>query len=363
MLQHSIVISRNFLFLILSAFLFSCKSEKKQDPVSIKEAKEFAIQLQSSIEKREAGFYNNAIDKAYFLKKAGLKDAGDKGKAFGEGIAGKLNIGTQLVNSLSKKGLYQLVKQYEKENKQHLIFRLYDNGSLNYHDIELIKKGAEVKISDLFVYTSGELLSETIHNLYQQMMKLMDKPNSEDEEWLNKLPAMRVKMNKGDYEGALQDYESLPEKIKKLRAIALMRIMITSGLADEAQYSAAIEAYQQQFPNEPNMHLVLIDGYIMKKEYDNAFQAVNKLDSMINKDPFLDYYRYLLSNLKKDNASSVNYLSRFVKNFPDFEDGILEFILTYREVNETSKADSLIKEYRLHSGFDQARLERELQRN
>ncbi|HNC39184.1 MAG TPA: hypothetical protein PK492_07445, partial [Chitinophagaceae bacterium] len=90
------------------------------------------------------------------------------------------------------------------------------------------------------------------------------------------------------------------------------------------------------------------------------FESVNKLDEMINKDPFLDYYRYLISNLKKDNTNAKKYLVSFVNNFPDFEDGILELILTYREDGEKEKADSLIKSYKLHSAFDQERLKKEL---
>lgn len=356
-----------FYFAFISLILLSCKTKNNKaantpfETATNSEAKDFAKRLQSSIEKKDATFFDDAIDKEAFLKKIGLIDNGKDASAFKKGLTDKMNIGTQLINSITKNGSYQLVKQYEKDKIQHLIFRLYDQGSLNYHDLELGKHDKEVKIDDIYVYTSGELLSETLSTLYNQMKSLMESGQVSDEDnWLSIVPQIRQKMRTGNYQGALRDFRSLPEKIQKLKSLSLMLIMITSGLNDDAAYSAAIDDYQLRFPNEPNMHLILIDGYIIKKEYDKAFESVNKLDERINKDPFLDFYRYLISNLKKDNTNAKKYLVSFVNNFPDFEDGILELILTYREDGEKEKADSLIKSYKLHSAFDQERLKKEL---
>ncbi len=356
-----------FYFAFISLILLSCKTKNNKaantpfETATNSEAKDFAKRLQSSIEKKDATFFDDAIDKEAFLKKIGLIDNGKDASAFKKGLTDKMNIGTQLINSITKNGSYQLVKQYEKDKIQHLIFRLYDQGSLNYHDLELGKHDKEVKIDDIYVYTSGELLSETLNTLYNQMKSLMESGQVSDEDnWLSIVPQIRQKMRTGNYQGALRDFRSLPEKIQKLKSLSLMLIMITSGLNDDAAYSAAIDDYQLRFPNEPNMHLILIDGYIIKKEYDKAFESVNKLDERINKDPFLDFYRYLISNLKKNNTNAKKYLVSFVNNFPDFEDGILELILTYRDDGEKEKADSLIKSYKLHSAFDQERLKKEL---
>ena len=45
------------------------------------------------------------------------------------------------------------------------------------------------------------------------------------------------------------------------------------------------------------MQLILMDAYFMRKEYDKVMGAINAVDKMINKDPFLDYYRYLCYNV------------------------------------------------------------------
>ncbi len=340
----------------VSLFVLSCG--QKQVPATAADAKNFARQLQSSIEKRSPDFFNTAIDKKKFLKKAGL-GSGKNARSFGSGIEDRLNMGTTMINSLSRKATYQLVKQYEKDKKQHVLFRLYDDGSLNYHDIELIKSGSSVKIDDIFIYTSGEYLSETIKGLFEQMKGIMDKGSNSFEKntVITDLPRMRKLMNEGKYEEAVSIYESLPPDIRKLRAVQIIHVLISSGLDDTEKYSDAIEEYKKLYPDEPNMHLLLLDGYVLKKEYGKAMFSINEMDRMINKDPFLDYYRYLVYSHQQDDVNSKICIERLVKNMPDFEDGMLELIGTYLEEKNKIAADDWIKKFRLKSSFDQDRLD------
>src|SRR5688572_10441697 len=89
----------------LSLSLFSCGGSP-EEPVTAQHAKDFARQIQSSMEKRQAAFFDNAFDKKKFLKKAGLPNERDA-RAFSSALEDKLNMGTQLINSISEKGTYQ----------------------------------------------------------------------------------------------------------------------------------------------------------------------------------------------------------------------------------------------------------------
>ena len=146
--------------------LASCQSEKST-PVTAAEAREFAHQLESSIERKDPAFFDNAISKKTFLKRANLpeKDVDASGLTLGQ----SMKLGTSILGSTTNKIQYKLVKQYSKDSVQHLLFRLYIDGSLNYHDMELIKVGKEVQIADMFVYLTGETLSQTVHSLYHQL--------------------------------------------------------------------------------------------------------------------------------------------------------------------------------------------------
>ena len=133
--------------------------------------------------------------------------------------------------------------------------------------------------------------------------------------------------------------------------------MIASGLDNDEKYEAAINEYTTLYPNEPNMYLLLLDGYIIKKEYDKALYSVNEMDKMINKDPFLDYYRYLIYNMQDDSIHARSSIEMLMKNMPGFEDGMLEIIAYSLKEKNTTLADKWIKEYRLHKSFDQQKLE------
>jgi len=358
-LQFSLIRTLAF-FLLAGPVLISCK-QTEQKRVTADEAKTFAKKLESSIEKREAGFMDEAIAKETFMKKAGIGSS-KEARAFGSGIEQGMKMGTSITRSISKKATYQLVKQYEKDQKQHVLFRMYDDGSLNYHDIELIRDGKDIKIADIFVYTTGEFLSETIKGLYTQMKDVMDNKSvkSSSANWSQKLPEMRQLMSQGKSEEALAIYNELPSEIQRMRAVQIIHVLISSGLNDMSKYSAAIEEYKTLYPNEPNMHLLLLDGYIMNKEFDKALDGVNQLDKMINSDPLLDYYRYLCYTLKEKPDSAKMALEKLVKNKPDFEDGILEMIVINIDDKNNAGADQLIAKYKLNSSFDQEKLEQVL---
>lgn len=343
---------RNLFFSSLLALaIVSCRSESK--PVSPEEAKAFARKIESSIERREPEFFDEALDKQSFLKKAGMGNSRDA-KAFGSGVQQGMKMGSTIVSSVSKKGTYKLLRIYEKDNVQHALFRLYDDGSLNYHDIELKRSGKDVKIADIFVYTSGELLSETIRGLYDEMMLTKGEISASSlSSWASKLPEMRRLMTSGQAEEALDIYNELPAKVKNMRAMQIMHVLISSGLDDMDQYNAAIEQYKKLYPNEPNMQLLLLDGYIIKKQYDQALDGINEIDKMVQKDPMLDYYRYMVYNLKEDKAKGRTHLIAAMKQMPDFEDGMLELIALYIGEKDTKTANEYIEKFRATSAYDQ----------
>lgn len=283
-------------------------------------------------------------------------------RSFGSGVEEGMSMGTTITRSISRKATYQLVKIYEKDKVQHAIFRLYDDGSLNYHDIELKKLGKEVKIADMFIYASGEYFSETIKGLYEQLQGVKDNKGIKGNafNWASKLAEMKTLMTQGQTEEALAVYEGLPGEIKQMRAIQIMHVMIASGLDDLERYNDAIEEYKTLYPNEPNMQLLLLDGYFIKKEYDKALAGINEIDKMINKDPFLDYYRYLTYNMLEDKEKAKACLLRVMKVYPDFQDGMMQLIITYINEEDKKEANVWIEKYRMTSAFDQQELKNTL---
>lgn len=331
----------------------SCKQEEK--PLTKEEVRDFAKKIEISIGKRESRMLDEAIDEKAFFKKMDL-ESGKDANSFQSGLKQNMKMGTKITASLTAKGTYSMIKQYEKDKVHHLLFRLYDDGSINYHDYELKRTNGQPKVADIFIYMSGENLSETLKNLFDQFKdEFRESSNNESMRWIKRMPEVRSLIIAGKHQEALEIYDHMPDKIKKSRTFQIIHVEISSGLSDE-KYSQAIAEYESLYPNEPNMQLLLIDGYILRKDYTKALNAVNELDKMIDKDPLLDFHRAMCYTLMKDDLKRTEYLERLVKNLPDFEAGILELLADYLETSEFEKAKPLIDGFKSKSEFNQSTL-------
>jgi hypothetical protein len=328
---------------IMILFTVACSEPEK--PATKEEAAQFAQSLESSMNKHSAAKFNEALDLAALEKR--IYASGDS-KIDSRIVTGAMKelksgqLGTQIMQALGKKGTYQLVKQYEKDNNQHLIFRMYADSKLNYHDLELIKKKDQVKISDAFIYMTGENLSATLAQSALLMTENFDNLTELDKTRLNNIKRIRQLINKEEYTKAQSLYKELPATLRQSKLFQLMHVQIASGLGSDEYLKAMVE-YQQAYPNAPNMYLLMIDAYILKEEHANALQAVNQLDSLINKDPFLDYYRGLIYKLMGNKEKQREHLELLDAHMPNFSDGTIELLVTYLDAKETDKAVKLVQ--------------------
>jgi len=337
-------------FLLYVLFVTACSEQEK--PVTKQEASEAAAALTQSMAHRDVSVLNDMLDFDALEKKV-MDESGHKLKAaFVAGAFTSLRSGDftlQITRSLGEKGTYELVKQYEKNNHQHLIFRMYNN-LLNYHDFELIKKGKDVKIADIFIYTTGENLSYT---LAQSLLSMSDQPvtGKLDNDVIQKIQLLKKYIHDKEYEKADDLYKSLPALIREQKLYKIVQIQIASGLGND-QYLKALTNFQQEYPDAPNMYLLMLDAYFLNKDYAGALRCVNNLDTLINKDPFLDYYRGLIYKLQKDPTNQLACLERLHQHMPGFSSGTVELINGYAENQQWDKAIALTQQYRKTQNAD-----------
>lgn len=350
-----ISIVKRYLLLFAAVISFFCSCTPPQPPLTKAEAIAFAGEIEKSIKKGESEFLNTAFDKEEFIKRLDLEDS-PEGKGFADGVITKLNLGTQLTAILTDRDNFNFIKYYEKEGHHHVIFRLFTtkDGSLNYHDYELVKTGNACKIADAYIYLSGETLAETMHSMFSNLYKKSLKNNNYDNSLggLNDLKEIKDLLNRGKAKEAQQMYEALPASLKKNKTVLLINVFICSRLTED-DYNAAIKEFNRLFPNQPNMSLMMIDGYFIQKDYQKMLGAVNALDAQIDKDPLLDYYRYLSYKLMLKQDSGLVCLNRLIKNMPDFQSGYIELISAKLQSGLKEEADSLISIYHSKPGFNQ----------
>ncbi|HEU0031174.1 MAG TPA: hypothetical protein VFQ53_11115 [Kofleriaceae bacterium] len=194
-------------------------------------------------------------------------------------------IGTMLCTNM-KADSYTYLRTQMVDGTPRPLFRVLGDAGVNYHELELDKRGGEIKIADLYIYMTGERLSDTFANLIDTLMASPDMMGSS-----LTMTRIRQLMASGDYASARQELQSLPSKLRQSKPMMLMDVQLTSELDNEAEYGKAIDAYAKAFPNDPSLDLVQVDGTLMKKKYAETLAILDRLDKRLGGDPYLDVLR------------------------------------------------------------------------
>lgn len=347
------------LFSIAVSLLFFSCSSVKEEPVSKEEAKTMARQIDSAIGNNKPDYFIGLVNTDAFMQRVAIGSDLPSSKDLKKGIETglkKSDLGAQIIRGVEKSnGGYELVKQYEKDKKQHLVYRFYGDDGLNYHDFELTKIGDKVWIADIFFYITGENFSKSLGDFVSNVSR-ESKVDAQDLLALNK---MKELVAQDKHQEAKSVYDGLPQAMKNQKIAQVYNLTICSAL-DAEVYTKALSEFEVRFKHEPNMYLSLIDAYVLRKDFDKALEAINKIDAMINKDPYLEYYRYSFYTQLNKNGEAIQSLENLYKAMPHFGSGAIELIVNYLQAGEYEKARPVVAAYRENESFDQELLESNL---
>jgi tetratricopeptide (TPR) repeat protein len=306
---------KTFLLLLCATLAFGACQIPEQ-PVSREEAQALGQRIERSIARRDTLLLNHIFDEKALARRVGDAMTGSLfSRAMISGaVKGvvKGGLGGKVVQAVGKEGTYQLIREYEKDGRAHLLFRMFGGEGVNYHDYELVKRDDQVKAGDLYVYTSGENISLTLANA---LMRLNKEGSNKD---LTTTDNIRELMDRDEFQKARAEYEKLPVNPRSEKAYQMMHVRIESHLSTD-EYIAALNEYKGLYPHDPNMYLLMVDAYTLQKDYPRALESVNKLDSLVGRDPFQDYERGLIYKMMDDTANERLCVERLHKNMPDFK--------------------------------------------
>jgi hypothetical protein len=331
--------------LLTAAMLPSCHLPDK--PVSRQEALDLAKKIEQSVTAKNETFLDNIFEQRHFTQRV-LNEAHQRfnftlAKEAQTAIT-EAHWGRQVVSATRGGGSYSLVHQYEKDGHQHLLFRLFEASSaINYHDFELVKTDKDIKALDVYVYMSGEDLSKT---LAQSLVLMTDKVadmTPDDQQKIVHIRKINELIEGGNAEDAGGYYDQLPSDLRKDKLFQLIHLRIAQKLGDTA-YLAALNEYKATFPRDPNLGLLMLDAYVMEKDYTAAIGAIDNLDTALHKDPFLDYYRGLIYKLKEDPTDSRVCLEQLHRNMPLFGKGTVELLANYANAGYPDSAAMLVRQ-------------------
>lgn len=351
---------RLYLLFALTLCAFICFGQEK--PVTRQEASNYSQWLESVVASKNYDAISKLFDPEVFAGRVAANMKMEVSPDFTRGVSDGLqeNFGKKLINSInSSNGFYEPVKIYEKDKVTHVIFRLYGDEGLNYHDFELTKRGDKIGIADIFLYTTGENMSKTVADM-AGLYSNFEKENAEIKlSDLEQMVQVKQLLTAERYRDAKDLFDKLPAALRSQKGSQIFYLSICAGIGDHL-YTEALNDFEIRYRDEPNLSLALFDLYFMRKQYERALLGIDRVDSLIDKDPFLDFYRGILySYMDKQEEARKAFTN--VYNFkPGFGLGLRLLIVCNLDLHDIEKAKPLIAAYRSNKKFDQSLLDEDL---
>jgi hypothetical protein len=345
--------------ILLTALLLFCIGSLTAQTVSKDEALQFGHRLETTTNNGDPYMLNHIFDldkmgEIITRKSTVMSESEEFAAGIRSGFAEKMQGYGNKILATIENGNYRLLRGYEKDGEQHLLFRMYGKGGLNYHDFTLIKSKDSIRASDCYIYTTDELLSTTTSKLIDLMLVDLSSPEvPEDAKSLAQLSKLR---NQGDYAGAKALYDKLTPKIKQDKPVQVIYLMITSKL-DQSAYQENLEHYVSLYPNVSSGYMMMLDLYYLKKEGQKGVTAVNRLDSLVGTDPFLNFYRGAFYELAGEKASGLACYEKAYRSDPEIAVNTEALLMAYGEAKQNDKAKSLIAGYKKSRIFKQETLD------
>jgi tetratricopeptide (TPR) repeat protein len=310
-----------FVVALIAGLALSCKQHENAPPPaptppSMQEAEKFAKEFAGHMVPCSASALDRDVDLDLLITKAiagrPISSAEASGLRAGLGSFGKM-----LCAQLGPGTTYQYLRSQMIDGTPHPLFRLLGTDGVNYHRLELDKQH-EVRAADIYIFMTGEQLSETFGRLFEIGLQ-----SGAGYEMSNKMGRIRSLMASKQLTEAYELLKSLPPKIRNTKPMLLIAVQLTSGLntPGEPEYMAAIDAYAKAFPNDPSLDLVQVDGAFLRKKYDDAIAMIDRLDKQIGGDPYLETMRATAYGESGKHAEAIAHAKQATEREPTLEQG------------------------------------------
>ena len=329
----------NYLFLLVSLLLLSVNTrgisllENKQS--EIKQLEKFALNIQESIENGNPSYLNLSFDIDAFLQKIitenSFPDDTAFNKGFQEGLHNNFDIGAMIVDEIKQNGKYSFLHVYQKEGTYFLLFRLFTNNGINYHEFEVKKDNDKFKIIDAYLFLSGEKMSETIARIYNsfRLLNSASAPNSYKYlQALSELGETKALASKGKYSKAYKKWQTLASNFMEDKLFLMTGIQIASYL-DDKTYLKTYNEFVLNYPNNSGKYLIPLNGFLVHKNYAMAMACIDSLDKSLDNDPMLNYVRGNLLYEMGDYTEAAKKMSVLIESVPDFETAYYSLLSLY----------------------------------
>lgn len=211
-------------------------------------------------------------------------------------------------------GTYKYRHAHVIEHRQRLLFRvtLPDGAGTNYHDVVLSRRpDGQVKAIDVYVFTNGELLSQTARRAFlttmlQQAQAPAARLQGAERAYqlhFKKVELMNDMARESKHPEVLKLYDQLPPELQRDKNVLLTRLRAAQAAGGE-EYSEAIENFRAYHPGDPCVELFAITYHVQKREFARALAMIDRVEKAIGDDPYLNVLRANVHLEANDPAAS-----------------------------------------------------------
>ncbi len=274
-------------------------------PVSEAEAKAFAERLLTAAQGSDAEGIERLIDFRVAVRRAltGLKlhetmlEQTTAGVMTGARTAGLVH---QLSTIASRGDSLKLLQTRSDDDGRWATVRLIlASGGFEHYDF-LLSKGDDGRVVayDVHFMTSGELLSQTMRrsliaalDLDKGLLERLSERDNELRGHMKDILEAQQKIAAGNAPAAAAIYEGLPDSVRREKFVLLAWVQSVALTGDEARHARALKELLRTFPSDPAATVASIDHYFLKREFDKAIAAIDKVEKTTAPDPYFGLMR------------------------------------------------------------------------
>jgi hypothetical protein len=205
-------------------------------------------------------------------------------------------------------------------NARPLVRKLFREGTAKaqgvaYFKFELGKSRADgvVRMVDAYAFIEGAWLTELLAQVVDATLE--SGAANTVRETMEAIKRLRAE-HKGTE--ALAMVEKLPDEVKKLRSVQMMRAGIARQIS-MVEYGKALDELERQFPDDPSVAILEIDGAILHKNYDAALAKIDVIDKAVGGDPFQEAVRSGVYFQKGDLPAAAAHADAAIQAEPTLE--------------------------------------------
>jgi len=315
--------------------------------------KKFGTQISKSLASGSNQVFLNNIILDRFYPKIILQDPENKkitkfNKSFKKSYFNKItSFPDELINSLKNGDFYNFVSYHFDpiDKTYHMIFRYYsEKYGLDYHDYRILKKGDNLLVDDIFVYSSSQKLSETLKLFYLgQVPKNYISSFSKKTEYkyILMLKNFIDANNNNDAKKAYKHISLLNKSLgNKDRFTAMLKLNTSQAISEEA-YFETMENILNHFSIDPSTNLAAIQYHYLNKDYEAVFKSINSIQNHTN-DTFLDFEKGNLSFAASNYESATVFYKNMIENYPHFHLPKFSLLVIYEQEQQFENAIHLL---------------------